>query len=68
MQRRELSELQIRCAEYRSQVATLETAYRQVQDQAHDGSAMLDRLRSELANIRAEKTLLKVSSPPALSN
>lgn len=61
MQRRELAELQTRSSRYQAQVAALEIACHQAQDQARESNAMLDRLRAETANLRAERSLLKVS-------
>lgn len=45
---------------YQGQIASLEIASHQAQDQNRELSATLERLRSETANLRAERSLLKV--------
>lgn len=65
LQRREIAELQTRSAKYQSQVAGLEISCHNAQDQARESAAMLDRLRSETANLRAERDTLKVCLTPS---
>ncbi|KAG9002479.1 hypothetical protein FRB94_003839 [Tulasnella sp. JGI-2019a] len=59
MQKREVTELQSRYNKSQSQVASLEIACHQAQDQVRELNGMLDRLRHETTNLRAEKGLLK---------
>ncbi|KAG8871481.1 hypothetical protein FRB98_000746 [Tulasnella sp. 332] len=59
MQKREFAELQNRHNKSQSQLASLEIACHQAQDQVRELNGSLDRLRHETVNLRAEKGLLK---------